>query len=93
MSQLVEDLDFIGHLDFAPVCDPADDQCDQTATWWISVKLHCCGSNDERFLCAEHKRRVDRFLMIPGDLTCLHCHTKPAPAQILIRPLNGGDQR
>ncbi|RLV56039.1 hypothetical protein D9V41_09125 [Aeromicrobium phragmitis] len=93
MSQLIEDLDVIGHLDHEPACDPVNDDCDQTASWWLKVTTLCCNTLDDRFLCHGHKREIDQFLETPGIIFCFLCGAKPAPFSIVLRPLRGGDSR
>jgi len=84
MSNLVETLDLIGHLDFEPGCQ-SEQGCDQTAKWFIYFSKTCGCPIDPYAMCDECARLVAKDVDRWSDgATCSECWTDLGPNGLRI---------
>ena len=77
MSNLVETLDLIGHLDFHPGCDWSDGCATEADVAIVIRELCACGNTRAKPLCLPHaKASLDAFDRLREKATrCRACGT------------------
>ncbi|WP_293783581.1 hypothetical protein [uncultured Aeromicrobium sp.] len=100
MSQLLDDLDVIGHLDYEPPCEPSRSGCDKPATWRITAHHRCCGHAYDGLACTEHKQVVVEAFTdssirptLCGDCGALALSVAGLIQIDTVEPLRGGERQ